>query len=57
MDKNLNKMDGNLKKSEFIVRGMSSTFGFIRNIFSSNKQAPPKEEKKKEEPVSDPIQI
>ena len=37
MDKNLDKMDRNLKKSEFIVRGMSSTFGFIKNIFSSNK--------------------
>ncbi len=37
MDKNLDVMDRNLKKSEFIVKGMKSTFGFIRNIF---KKAP-----------------
>ena len=37
IDKNLDTMDRNLKKSEFIVRGMSSTFGFIKNIFTSSK--------------------
>ena len=45
MDDNLDAMDRNLEKSGFLVRGMSSTFGFIRNMFTSTKKfekPPPK---------------
>ena len=38
MDGNLDKMDTNLKKSEYIVKGMSSTFGFIKSLFTSTKK-------------------
>ena len=38
IDNNLDTMDQNLKKSEFIVRGMSSTFGFLRNTFTKSKK-------------------
>ena len=31
-------MDRNLKKSEYIVRGMSSTFGYIKNLFTNPKK-------------------
>ena len=38
IDGNLDTMDRNLKKSEYIVRGMSSTFGFIKNLFTNPKK-------------------
>ncbi len=44
VEANLDATDRNLKRSEYVVRGMSSTFGFIRNLFTGTKklQAPAK---------------
>ena len=49
MNDNLNKMDRNLKKSEFIVKGMTSTFGFIKNMFTSTKKFDKKNEETKKD--------
>ena len=46
IDSNLDKVDRNLKKSEYIVKGMTSTFGFIKNLFSNPKKYDKKEESK-----------
>ena len=51
MDGNLDKIDRNLKKSEYIVKGMTSTFGFIRNLFTSTKKFDKKKEESKKEEV------
>ena len=42
-------MERNLKKGEKIVKGMTSTFGFIKSLFSSskNQKNPSKGEERK----------
>ncbi len=58
----MDTIDRNLKKSEYIVRGMSSTFGFIKNLFKNPKKfdkkaSPqlPQEEQKEHVIVEQPI--
>ena len=47
IDGNLDKVERNLKKSEYIVKGMTSTFGFIKSLFKSTKKFEIKEEPEK----------
>ena len=47
----MDKIDRNLKKSEYIVKGMTSTFGFIKNLFTGTKKLDKKREEVKEEPI------
>ena len=51
MDGNLDKIDRNLKKSEYIVKGMTSTFGFIKNLFTNTKKFDKKKKESKKEEV------
>ena len=41
----LGKIDRNLKKSEYIVKGMTSTFGFIKSLFTNPKKYDKKADK------------
>lgn len=47
----MDKIDRNLKKSEYIVKGMTSTFGFIKNLFTGSKKFDKKKEEVKEDPI------
>lgn len=58
-ENSLNKIDFSIRKSQRILRGMSSFFGSIRNWFSSKESLKELQQEKKElhSSVKDPVEV